>query len=296
MSGGQSEEGRQVQRRLVKSKSGLKIVCQHDREAAPWEIAEPAWIPDNQAENCIACKAKFDFIKRRHHCRRCGQIFCGKCSSNKVQFHRMGFVDPVRLCKPCSDVTKKEEEFFNNDLKLLLSGVPMRVSKSLDPPIPSFGGGGGGSAAVPSVSGNLYNVKLSIDQKFLMFQPHESTASTPTTPQEPTEISEGGQTSPDCLVTEEGSSGNEILGPVDLNKITEIETHDSEKIGPGGVTLQIKAIGSDGTDPLQHQFFFLKLDAPPEPSRKPSMQWNGALVKGLRMVLESRYQSELEDE
>ena len=66
--------------------------------------------------------------------------------------------------------------------------------------------------------------------------------------------------------------------------------------GPGGVTLQIKAIGSDGTDPLQHQFFFLKLDAPPEPSRKPSMQWNGALVKGLRMVLESRYQSELEDE
>ena len=66
------------------------------------------------------------------------------------------------------------------------------------------------------------------------------------------------------------------------------------KIGPGGLTLQIK--GGGGTDPLQHQFYYLKLDAPPEPSRKPSMQWNGALVKGLRMVLESRYQSELEDD
>lgn len=284
-----------VVRRLVKSKSGLKIVCQHDREAAPWEMAEPAWIPDNQADNCIACKAKFDFIKRRHHCRRCGQIFCGKCTSNKVQFHRMGFVDPVRLCKPCSDVTKKEEEFFNNDLKLLLTGVPMRVSKTLEPAIPAFGTGG---SALPSFGGILYNVKLSIDQKFLIFHPHESNASTPTTPPEQTakEITEGAKNTPTGQGTEEGTVVSEILVPIDLNKITEIETHDSEKIGPGGVTLQIKAVGNDGSDPLQHQFYFLKLDAPPEPSRKPSMQWNGALVKGLRMVLESRYQSDLEDD
>ena len=27
-------------KRLVKSKSGLKIVCQHDRESAPWDMAE----------------------------------------------------------------------------------------------------------------------------------------------------------------------------------------------------------------------------------------------------------------
>ena len=34
----------------------------------------------------------------------------------------MGFVDPVRLCTPCSTVTKQEEEFFNTHLKLLFSG------------------------------------------------------------------------------------------------------------------------------------------------------------------------------
>ena len=32
-------------KRLVKSKSGLKIVCQHDRESAPWDMAEPQWTP-----------------------------------------------------------------------------------------------------------------------------------------------------------------------------------------------------------------------------------------------------------
>lgn len=45
---GQDEDNGGVVRRLVKSKSGLKIVCQHDRETAPWDMAEPAWVPDNQ--------------------------------------------------------------------------------------------------------------------------------------------------------------------------------------------------------------------------------------------------------
>ena len=40
----------------------------------------------------------------------------------------MGFVDPVRLCTPCSTVTKQEEEFFNTHLKLLFSGVFHKVT------------------------------------------------------------------------------------------------------------------------------------------------------------------------
>ena len=58
--------------------------------------------------------------------------------------------------------------------------------------------------------------------------------------------------------------------------------------GPGGISLQVKVNQSEN--------LFVKLEAPPEPSRKPSMQFNGGLVRGLRMVLESRYQSDLEDD
>ena len=35
-------------KRLVNSKSGLKIQWQHDKDASPWELAEPQWIPDTQ--------------------------------------------------------------------------------------------------------------------------------------------------------------------------------------------------------------------------------------------------------
>ena len=35
-------------KRLVNSKSGLKILCQHDKDASPWELAEPQWILDTE--------------------------------------------------------------------------------------------------------------------------------------------------------------------------------------------------------------------------------------------------------
>ena len=35
-------------KRLVNSKSGLKILCQHDKDASPWELAEPSWTHDTE--------------------------------------------------------------------------------------------------------------------------------------------------------------------------------------------------------------------------------------------------------
>jgi hypothetical protein len=35
-------------KRLLKSKSGLKMVFQHDREVAPWDLAEPPWVGDEE--------------------------------------------------------------------------------------------------------------------------------------------------------------------------------------------------------------------------------------------------------
>ena len=80
-------------------------------------------IDDTLKFQCKLSISKFIISHQfQHHCRRCGHIFCNKCCSAKVQFHRMGFVDPVRLCTPCATVTKQEEEFFNTHLKLLFAG------------------------------------------------------------------------------------------------------------------------------------------------------------------------------
>ncbi|XP_015119793.1 lateral signaling target protein 2 homolog isoform X2 [Diachasma alloeum] len=61
----------------------------------------PAWIPDNDAPRCMACHAGFTVVRRRHHCRNCGKVFCGRCSSNNVPLPRYGHTKPVRVCNRC---------------------------------------------------------------------------------------------------------------------------------------------------------------------------------------------------
>ena len=38
---------------------------------------------------------------------------------------RMSFVDPVRLCNECLSKTKKEKDFFETHLKILLTGIAL---------------------------------------------------------------------------------------------------------------------------------------------------------------------------
>eukprot|EP01105_Mastigella_eilhardi_P019332 TRINITY_DN453_c2_g1_i2.p1 TRINITY_DN453_c2_g1~~TRINITY_DN453_c2_g1_i2.p1 ORF type:complete len:448 (+),score=88.74 TRINITY_DN453_c2_g1_i2:858-2201(+) len=44
----------------------------------------PLWIPDNKSTNCMICGVEFTLITRRHHCRNCGKIICGRCCSKRV--------------------------------------------------------------------------------------------------------------------------------------------------------------------------------------------------------------------
>ncbi|XP_050532114.1 lateral signaling target protein 2 homolog [Daktulosphaira vitifoliae] len=61
----------------------------------------PPWIPDNEAPLCMSCKAIFTVVRRRHHCRNCGKVFCSRCSSNSVPLPRFGHLKPVRVCNRC---------------------------------------------------------------------------------------------------------------------------------------------------------------------------------------------------
>ena len=38
------------------------------------------WMSDSLVKNCYDCGKSFSTIRRRHHCRFCGQIFCWKCA------------------------------------------------------------------------------------------------------------------------------------------------------------------------------------------------------------------------
>ncbi|CAL1527548.1 unnamed protein product [Lymnaea stagnalis] len=111
---------------LVKSKSGLRMLCVDEKLASPFTLEEPPWSEECSFCENVDCKLKFDILKRKHHCRRCGKCFCNTCCNNMITLHRMGFIDPVRHCRSCFNITKKENEFFEKHIKTLTFGGHFR--------------------------------------------------------------------------------------------------------------------------------------------------------------------------
>ncbi len=42
------------------------------------------WVNDDERSACMACNAPFGVMRRRHHCRFCGEIFCADCCQQKL--------------------------------------------------------------------------------------------------------------------------------------------------------------------------------------------------------------------
>lgn len=69
-----------------------------------------SWVID--ASNCQGCSSQFSFINRKHHCRRCGGLFCNSCTQQRMVLRGQGD-SPVRICEPC----KKLEEASRFELR-----------------------------------------------------------------------------------------------------------------------------------------------------------------------------------
>ncbi|TFK29361.1 hypothetical protein FA15DRAFT_632372 [Coprinopsis marcescibilis] len=75
------------------------------------------WERDETVQQCRECQRRFNFINRRvcHHCRKCGRIFCDRCSSHRVLLDPSDIVHdpalpsaptgnaPQRVCLGCYD-------------------------------------------------------------------------------------------------------------------------------------------------------------------------------------------------
>jgi len=69
------------------------------------------WVPDGDVTKCQNCPKKFGVMTRKHHCRKCGNIFCSSCSSHTlaVRYPAMETspktsgvnTAQVRVCDPC---------------------------------------------------------------------------------------------------------------------------------------------------------------------------------------------------
>ncbi|KAL9235524.1 hypothetical protein vseg_010275 [Gypsophila vaccaria] len=78
----------------------------------PWRsetanVSRDFWMPDDSCRVCYDCDAQFTVFNRRHHCRLCGRIFCGKCTANWVPAHTRDSSylqdewEKVRVCNFC---------------------------------------------------------------------------------------------------------------------------------------------------------------------------------------------------
>ncbi|XP_041988446.1 WD repeat and FYVE domain-containing protein 3 isoform X2 [Aricia agestis] len=61
------------------------------------------WIRDDTAPFCTQCQVRFTALERRHHCRECGAVFCGRCSRYEAPVRRLRALRPVRVCQRCHD-------------------------------------------------------------------------------------------------------------------------------------------------------------------------------------------------
>ena len=59
-----------------------------------------AWESDHARSNCSKCLQPFTFVRRRHHCRGCGKLFCSSCSP-KRHLARYGKSNKERTCDAC---------------------------------------------------------------------------------------------------------------------------------------------------------------------------------------------------
>ncbi|KAL0583546.1 hypothetical protein ABG067_006570 [Albugo candida] len=79
----------------------------------------PSWIEPSTRRTCMLCDNAFKFSSRRHHCRHCGRVCCGECSTFTVEASRFpkdfparnsaggkNGKDPQRVCRTCHAVFK----------------------------------------------------------------------------------------------------------------------------------------------------------------------------------------------
>lgn len=65
-------------------------------------------MPNEQTTHCVLCDKEFGIFRRKHHCRSCGALVCGKCSPAKMYVH--GYKDQkVRVCQTCSNARQKRQ-------------------------------------------------------------------------------------------------------------------------------------------------------------------------------------------
>jgi 1-phosphatidylinositol-3-phosphate 5-kinase len=98
----------------------------------PDNVSRDFWMPDHSCRVCYDCDTQFTIFNRRHHCRRCGRIFCGKCTTKFIPVssdpdRNVVEEDKIRVCNFCF---KQWEQERTTALKSVLPVLSPSLSET----------------------------------------------------------------------------------------------------------------------------------------------------------------------
>jgi hypothetical protein len=107
------------------------------------------WINDQEVADCMICHVRYTLLVRRHHCRRCGAVVCGRCSENRMFLESSRSGTLKRVCDTCFAASRKadeEEEEAEAAEEAATAAARAAMAKA------SLGGGGGRGAPAPAAA------------------------------------------------------------------------------------------------------------------------------------------------
>jgi ankyrin repeat protein len=78
----------------------LKVI-----NVVPWQL-------DADVSECYQCRKTFNMLRRKHHCRACGMIFCNACTKSQMLTsyqQKIGSDKPQRVCDNCKSILLSEQ-------------------------------------------------------------------------------------------------------------------------------------------------------------------------------------------
>ena len=108
------------------------ISDQEEYRLGPTGKRFPSWMRDEDAKLCFSCKSQFKIlVERKHHCRRCRNIFCDSCTKYKAKILLYEIQEEVRVCNSCFREIPDENIFIQNYQPLLHAGGYFKKSALL---------------------------------------------------------------------------------------------------------------------------------------------------------------------
>ncbi|ETP54058.1 hypothetical protein F442_01109 [Phytophthora nicotianae P10297] len=87
---------------LLSCLNRLQGIVEDLRMGSQLYIQRATWVKNNERTTCNLCTRNFHALRRKHHCRRCGEVVCSDCSTvETIDLPAIGY-SKLRLCKVCS--------------------------------------------------------------------------------------------------------------------------------------------------------------------------------------------------